>query len=70
MSTLLDTLSRVMASSTPGQADAVYVEQLLMTCLESASSQIHELPNLSPNAIRVEVLVELMRSTFVLLRLF
>ena len=39
ISALLDTLSRV-ASSTTARADVIYVQQLLMTCLEASVSQI------------------------------
>ncbi|EJD05052.1 uncharacterized protein FOMMEDRAFT_105292 [Fomitiporia mediterranea MF3/22] len=62
VSALLDALSRV-ASSTAARADIIYAQQLLMTCLESAVSHIQELPTLSPNAVRVDVLVELMRTS-------
>ncbi|KAI5117129.1 hypothetical protein M0805_007713 [Coniferiporia weirii] len=63
VSGLLDTLSRLLTTSAPIQADLIYVEQLLMSCVESSASQIKELPNLSPSAIRLEVLVELMRTS-------
>ncbi|THH02630.1 hypothetical protein EW145_g6726 [Phellinidium pouzarii] len=63
VSGLLETLNRLLAISAPAQADMIYVEQLLMACVESAASQIKELPNLAPSAIRLDVLVELMRTS-------
>ncbi|KAH8112066.1 hypothetical protein DFH11DRAFT_1788270 [Phellopilus nigrolimitatus] len=63
VSGLLDTLSRIVATSAPVQADLIYVEQLLMSSIDSSASQIKELPNLAPSAIRLDVLVELMRTS-------
>ena len=59
----IDALNRIMSTSVDSTgSDVVYVEQLLMSCIELCSSQIKELPNITPSTIRFDVLVELMRS--------
>ena len=40
VSTLLDSLSRIISFTASNRADLLYVEQLLMTCIESAASSI------------------------------
>lgn len=40
ISVLLDTLARTIGSVVAPQSDLIYVEQLLMTCVESAASQV------------------------------
>ena|SRR5260221_3969035 len=75
---LLETLNKVAQSLPAAQADVVYIQQLLMSAIESTSSKIKvrtlfilksslnnylkEVPNLSPTAIRIDVLVEVIRS--------
>jgi len=77
VSHLLETLNRVVQSISPNQADVSYVEQLLMSAVDSAASKIvvdipffypwtllnylQEAPNLSPSAIRLDILVEVIR---------
>lgn len=63
ISSLLDSLSRIISFTALDRAELLYLEQLLMTCIESAASSIKELPNLSPNIIRIDALVELMRTS-------
>ncbi|KAL5520451.1 hypothetical protein ACEPAG_9675 [Sanghuangporus baumii] len=63
VSALLDTLNRIMTSCNPVQPDVIYVVQLIMACLESSISHIEELPNGTSNAIRTDVLIELMRTS-------
>ncbi|KAF8154101.1 hypothetical protein B0H34DRAFT_800000 [Crassisporium funariophilum] len=58
---LLDTLNKVVQAFPPAQADVSYIEQLLMSAVESAASKITEVPNLSPSVIRLDILVELIR---------
>ncbi|KAL5525140.1 UTP10 [Sanghuangporus sanghuang] len=63
VSALLDTLNRIMTSCNPAQPDVIYVVQLTLACLESSISHIEKLPNVTSNAIRTDVLVELMRTS-------
>ncbi|KJA17838.1 hypothetical protein HYPSUDRAFT_191636 [Hypholoma sublateritium FD-334 SS-4] len=58
---LLDTLSKVVQTLPPTQADVSYIEQLLMSAIESAASKVKEAPNLSPTVIRLDILVEVIR---------
>ncbi|TFK71529.1 hypothetical protein BDN72DRAFT_432062 [Pluteus cervinus] len=61
VSALLDTLNKVVASKSGTELDGNYVEQLLMSAIEIASDKITEVPNLRPSAIRLDILVELIR---------
>ncbi|KAF9480276.1 hypothetical protein BDN70DRAFT_905831 [Pholiota conissans] len=64
ISHLLDTLSKVVQTLPATQADVSYIEQLLMSAIESTASKIkvcHEVPNLSPSVIRLDILVEVIR---------
>ncbi|PPQ90282.1 hypothetical protein CVT25_013107 [Psilocybe cyanescens] len=61
ISHLLGTLSRIIQVLPPAQADVSYIEQLLMSAVESAASKITEVPNLSPSVIRLDILVEVIR---------
>ncbi|TFK24886.1 hypothetical protein FA15DRAFT_669091 [Coprinopsis marcescibilis] len=63
ISHLLQTLSAVVQSMSSTQADVNYTEQLLMSAIDSVAAQVTERPNLSPSAIRLDVLVELIRVT-------
>ncbi|EAU87657.2 hypothetical protein CC1G_09118 [Coprinopsis cinerea okayama7 len=63
ISHLLQALSSVVQALSAAQADVNYTEQLLMSAIDSAASQVKELPNISPSAIRLDVLVELIRVT-------
>ncbi|KXN83997.1 U3 small nucleolar RNA-associated protein 10 [Leucoagaricus sp. SymC.cos] len=58
---LLETLSKVIQCSPPSQADVNYVEQMLMSAVDSAASNISEAPNMTPSVIRLDVLVEVIR---------
>ncbi|KLO17716.1 hypothetical protein SCHPADRAFT_845947 [Schizopora paradoxa] len=59
---LLEVLGQVVNGATASHSETGYVEQLLMTAVDSCASQVKELPNLSPNAIQLDVLVKLMRT--------
>ncbi|KAG5637085.1 hypothetical protein H0H81_005818 [Sphagnurus paluster] len=61
VSHLLETLNRVLQSIPCAQAEVSYIEQLLMSAIENAASKIVEIPNLTPNGIRLDILVELIR---------
>ena len=81
---LLEVLGQVVNGATASHSESGYVEQLLMTAIDSSASQVkvqflltskvvliltifffwQELPNLSPNAIQLDVLVKLMRSAY------
>ncbi|KAF8901036.1 armadillo-type protein [Gymnopilus junonius] len=61
ISHLLDTLSKTVQALSPAQADVSYIQQLLMSALESAASKIIDVPNLSPSVIRLDILVEVIR---------
>ncbi|KDQ54552.1 hypothetical protein JAAARDRAFT_135194 [Jaapia argillacea MUCL 33604] len=62
ISTLLETLNRVTTTEAPLLADKAYTEQLLMSAIEASSSQVVRLSNLKTNAVRLDVLVELIRA--------
>ncbi|KAJ3515006.1 hypothetical protein NLJ89_g2035 [Agrocybe chaxingu] len=61
ISRLLDTLNQVVQSLPPAQADVSYIEQLLMSAIESAASKVMEVPNLSPSVVRLDILIEVIR---------
>jgi U3 small nucleolar RNA-associated protein 10 len=83
ISHLLETLNRVVQSVSPAQADVSYIEQLLMSTIESSASKIKvcrylylvacfferdlgkDMPNLSPSAVRLDIVVELIRGKVV-----
>jgi U3 small nucleolar RNA-associated protein 10 len=81
---LLETLNKVVQSLPAAHADVIYVQQLLMSAIETTSSKIKvctcpylldievltyvkEVPNISPSVIRIDVLVEVIRSMIPLL---
>ncbi|KAJ7701560.1 hypothetical protein B0H17DRAFT_1195339 [Mycena rosella] len=61
ISRLLETLHNVVQSTTPTDADISYIEQSLMSAVEHSAEKIVEVPNLAPSAIRLDILVELIR---------
>ncbi|EKM74924.1 hypothetical protein AGABI1DRAFT_123475 [Agaricus bisporus var. burnettii JB137-S8] len=61
VSALLDTLSKVIQSSSGLRAEANYIEQMLMSAIENAAANIPERPSVTPSVIRVDVLVEIIR---------
>ncbi|KAJ7452113.1 hypothetical protein B0H11DRAFT_1742292 [Mycena galericulata] len=61
VSRLLETLHNVVQSSTPTDVDISYIEQSLMSAVENSAQKIVEVPNLAPSAIRLDILVELIR---------
>ncbi|KAJ7607399.1 hypothetical protein FB45DRAFT_1135460 [Roridomyces roridus] len=60
VSRLLETLHNVVQSA-PTNTDVSYVEQSLMSAVENSAEKIVEVPNISPSAIRLDILVELIR---------
>ncbi|KAH6904492.1 hypothetical protein BKA70DRAFT_1373519 [Coprinopsis sp. MPI-PUGE-AT-0042] len=63
ISHLLQALSSVVQTFSSLQADVNYTEQLLMSAIDTVASKVTELPNIAPSAIRLDVLVELIRVT-------
>ncbi|KAJ8075131.1 snoRNA-binding rRNA-processing protein utp10 [Marasmius tenuissimus] len=63
ISHLLETLSRVMQSDSPARADVTFIQQSLMSAIDSTAEKVKEMSNLAPNAIRIDILVELIRVT-------
>ncbi|KAF5351352.1 hypothetical protein D9758_008071 [Tetrapyrgos nigripes] len=63
ISHLLEALSKVMQSVASPQADITFIEQSLMSAIENAAEKVTEVPNLVPNNIRLDILVELIRVT-------
>ncbi|KAJ7456907.1 hypothetical protein FB451DRAFT_1275210 [Mycena latifolia] len=61
ISRLLETLHNVVQSTTTTDADISYIEQSLMSAVEHSAEKIVEVPNLAPSAIRLDILVELIR---------
>ncbi|KAJ7079966.1 hypothetical protein B0H15DRAFT_1025307 [Mycena belliarum] len=61
ISRLLETLHNVVQSTTPTDADISYIKQSLMSAVEHSAENIIEVPNLAPSAIRLDILVELIR---------
>ncbi|KAF6741372.1 hypothetical protein DFP72DRAFT_995311 [Ephemerocybe angulata] len=63
ISHLLQVLNSIVQNLSPTEAEINYTEQLLMSAVETAANGVSDIPNLSPTAIRVDVLVELIRVT-------
>ncbi|KAJ7178741.1 armadillo-type protein [Mycena crocata] len=61
VSRLLETLHVVIQSTTSADTDISYIEQSLMSAVERSAENIIEVPNLAPSAIRLDILVELIR---------
>ncbi|KAK7055439.1 U3 small nucleolar RNA-associated protein 10 [Favolaschia claudopus] len=61
VSRLLETLHDVVQSTTSADVDISYIEQSLMSAVEHCAEKITEIPNLTPSAIRLDILVELIR---------
>ncbi|KAI0311668.1 hypothetical protein OF83DRAFT_1068421 [Amylostereum chailletii] len=58
---LLDTLNKVVHSNSALHADKVYLEQLLMVAVENSASEVSGSLSSSPAAIRLDVLVDIIR---------
>ncbi|KAF8626030.1 hypothetical protein AX15_005120 [Amanita polypyramis BW_CC] len=58
---LLDMSSRFTQSVSPAQADISYIEQLLMSAIDNTADKLTQQSNVTSNAIRLDVLVELIR---------
>ncbi|KAF6750908.1 armadillo-type protein [Ephemerocybe angulata] len=63
ISHLLQVLNSIVQNLSPTEAEINYTEQLLMSAVETAANGVSDILNLSPTAIRVDVLVELIRVT-------
>ncbi|KAF7373573.1 U3 small nucleolar RNA-associated protein 10 [Mycena sanguinolenta] len=61
VSRLLETLHNVVQSTTSTDVDISYIEQSLMSAVEHSAEKITEVPNLAPSAIRLDILVDLIR---------
>ncbi|PFH46286.1 hypothetical protein AMATHDRAFT_155738 [Amanita thiersii Skay4041] len=61
ISQLLEMLNRVSQCIPSALSDVSYIEQMLMSAVESAAEKITEIPNLAPSAVRLDILVELIR---------
>ncbi|KAJ6463475.1 hypothetical protein C8R45DRAFT_840925 [Mycena sanguinolenta] len=61
VSRLLETLHSVVQSTTSTDVDISYIEQSLMSAVEHSAEKITEVPNLAPSAIRLDILVDLIR---------
>ncbi|KAH9943771.1 hypothetical protein B0H21DRAFT_877669 [Amylocystis lapponica] len=61
ISCLLETLGKVTHGSSAAITDRSYVEQLLMSAVESAVVNVQGVPALLPGSIRLDILVELIR---------
>ncbi|TDL26887.1 hypothetical protein BD410DRAFT_763071 [Rickenella mellea] len=61
ISCLLETLHRVASLPAASHSELNYIEQLLMSSIASAAEEMKETPVLAPNAIRLDILVELLR---------
>ncbi|KAF9034474.1 hypothetical protein BDZ89DRAFT_1158021 [Hymenopellis radicata] len=60
---LVQTLNNVIQSSTTSDfVDVAFIEQSLMTAVANVADKVTEVPNLSPGAIRLEVVVDLIRT--------
>ncbi|THH26927.1 hypothetical protein EUX98_g7265 [Antrodiella citrinella] len=60
ISSLLETLTRVVHDAPPATGDQVFVEQVLMSALENVALSIPEGTNM-PATVRLDILVELIR---------
>ncbi|KAM6493306.1 hypothetical protein JOM56_011440 [Amanita muscaria] len=61
ISQLLDMINGIARAVSSAQADVSYIEQLLMSAIESAAEKMTGTPKLAPSAIRLDTLVELIR---------
>ncbi|TFY70773.1 hypothetical protein EVG20_g2223 [Dentipellis fragilis] len=61
LSCLMDLLNKVANTNAASQADTVYVEQLLMSVIENVAGNIQDTTKVSPTAIRLEILVDIVR---------
>ncbi|KAF8192665.1 hypothetical protein K438DRAFT_2017867 [Mycena galopus ATCC 62051] len=61
VSRLLETLLNVVQSTSSTDVDISYIEQSLMSAVEHSAEKITEVPNLAPSAIRLDILVDLIR---------
>ncbi|KAJ7042839.1 hypothetical protein C8F04DRAFT_1251651 [Mycena alexandri] len=61
VSRLLETLHNVVQSPTSADVDISYIEQSFMSAVEHSAEKITEIPNLTPTAIRLDILVDLIR---------
>ncbi|KAI0790983.1 hypothetical protein C8Q75DRAFT_805854 [Abortiporus biennis] len=61
LSTVLDTLSKVVQESSSTGGDKIFIQQLLLSALDNVISNIPANQNVSSSAIRIDVLVELIR---------
>ncbi|KAJ6554556.1 armadillo-type protein [Mycena capillaripes] len=61
VSRLLETLHNVVQSTASADVDISYIEQSLMSAVEHSAEKIAEVPNLAPSAIRLDILVDLIR---------
>ncbi|KAJ7740997.1 hypothetical protein B0H14DRAFT_3515417 [Mycena olivaceomarginata] len=61
VSRLLETLHNVVQSTTSTDVDISYIEQSIMSAVEHSAEKITEAPNLAPSAIRLDILVDLIR---------
>ncbi|KAF9268872.1 hypothetical protein L218DRAFT_536645 [Marasmius fiardii PR-910] len=63
ISQLLETLSRVMQSKPAVHTDVTFIEQSLMSAIDNTAGNIKDPSSRAPNAIRLDILVELIRVT-------
>ncbi|KAK0200852.1 hypothetical protein DFS33DRAFT_1386800 [Desarmillaria ectypa] len=59
---MVQALSSVIQSSSSDNVDISFIEQSMMSAIDNAADKVTEAPNVAPSAIRLEVLVDLIRT--------
>ncbi|KAK0447887.1 uncharacterized protein EV420DRAFT_1647628 [Desarmillaria tabescens] len=59
---MVQALSSIIQSSSSDNVDISFIEQSMMSAIDNAADKVTEAPNVAPSAIRLEVLVDLIRT--------
>ncbi|KAK0476138.1 hypothetical protein IW261DRAFT_1643515 [Armillaria novae-zelandiae] len=59
---MVQALSSIIQSSSSDNVDISFVEQSMMSAIDNVADKVTEAPNVAPSAIRLEVLVDLIRT--------
>ncbi|KAG7447396.1 uncharacterized protein BT62DRAFT_967377 [Guyanagaster necrorhizus] len=59
---MVQALSSIIQSSSSDNVDISFIEQSMMSAIDNVADKVTEAPNVTPSAIRLEVLVDLIRT--------
>ncbi|KAK0216141.1 armadillo-type protein [Armillaria fumosa] len=59
---MVQALSSIIQSSSSDNVDISFVEQSMMSAIDNVADKVTEAPNVAPSAVRLEVLVDLIRT--------